>query len=60
MSANPRVSPDGSEVAFLSQLKEGSEENQNIELFIVPVGGGDPTKVNTNYDFTESALIDWT
>ena len=47
---NPIVNPAGDLVAFLS-----SNRNQPaIELFVVPVSGGDPTRVDTSYDFVQS------
>lgn len=59
-SCNPVLSPDGKQVAFVSQV------NTTTELFIVDVTGGNPVKVNTDYDFssvssigTPVALIGW-
>jgi hypothetical protein len=47
---NPLASPGGDQFAFLS-----SNPNQaGTELFVVPVDGGDPTRVDTDYEFTQS------
>lgn len=64
---NPVASPTGDQVAFLSQLTTGND--QSISLFLVPIGGGDPVKVNTSYAFPTtpkfdtvnniSGIIDW-
>lgn len=46
------VSPDASRVAFLSKLTVGTDTLPY--LYIVPVSGGDPIKVSTNYSFDDS------
>ena len=46
---NPVVSPDGTKVAFLSALTTGTDESPY--LYIVPVDGGNPIKISTDYIF---------
>lgn len=46
---NPVVSPDASEIAFLSYLTVGGD--QSYYLYTVPVDGGSPVKVSTDYTF---------
>lgn len=43
------VSPDASRVAFLSALTEGTDKAPY--LYTVPISGGDPTKVSTDFYF---------
>ena len=59
-SRNPIVSPDSSTVAFISGLLSNGAET-SYDLFLVPLDGGEPTKVPTNYTFSryETTLIDW-
>lgn len=45
----PVVSPDGTKVAFLSVLTTGTDESPY--LYTVPVDGGNPVKVSTDYIF---------
>lgn len=55
---NAVVSPDSNQVAFLSKLKTGTD--QSTSLFLIPVDGGDPVKVHTDYPFGDKTyLIDW-
>lgn len=63
---NAVVSPECNKVAFLSKLTSGTK--QETMLYIVPIEGGDPIKVNTTYDFSNPstsqyerwvALMDW-
>lgn len=56
---DPVVSPDKSQVAFLSKLTTGTD--QSGYLFIVPVNGGDPVQVPTEYTFTEgyNTIMAW-
>lgn len=65
---NAVVSPDKSEVAFLSSLTTGTDTN--YYLFTIPVDGGNPVKVQTDYQFNLSRdftvqnshvdfLLDW-
>lgn len=49
INGNPAVSPDGTKVAFLSELNDGTDRRPY--LYIVPVAGGNPVKVSTNYMF---------
>lgn len=64
---NPIADPGGEQFAFLS-----SNPNQSgIELFIESINGGEPTRVDTDYDFTQTGsygtlldsdshpLLDW-
>lgn len=59
---NGMVSPDGAQIAFLS--KTGNRhiyDGDIIDLYIVPISGGDPVKV-TQHSFNlgrTSFLIDW-
>lgn len=46
---NPVVSPDRTKVAFLSALTTGTDESPY--LYIVPVEGGNPVKISTDYIF---------
>lgn len=56
---NPILSPDKSQVAFLSKLTTGTDTSPY--LYIVPVDGGDPVKVPTDYTFDNAAyLLTWT
>lgn len=61
------VSPDKKEVSFLSRLESGTD--QTASLYTVSIDGGDPVKVDTDYDFPndfsvkktyEAGLLDWT
>ncbi len=57
---NAVVSPDSSKVAFLSKLTSGT--NQATELFVIPIDGGEPTKIPTSgisFDNGTAGLIDW-
>ena len=46
----PVVSPEGDRVAFLSRLTTGTDGS--MHLYVVPVEGGEPTLVETDYDLT--------
>lgn len=63
-------SPDGSQVAFMSQPKNGTD----IDIYVMPIEGGDPVKVPTDsfklsnqqacesghgYDSQVTMLVDW-
>lgn len=56
---NAVVSPNGDQVAFLSQLTSGTD--QSTSLFLISIDGGEPTKVNTDYMFNadKCGMIDW-
>ena len=57
---NAVVSPNGDQVAFLSQLTSGTDQSTN--LFLISIDGGEPIKVNTDYTFTAGqhcGMIDW-
>lgn len=58
-NANPVASPDGSQVAFLSHLTSGAD--QAPHLFVVPLSGGEPRKIQTDYGFSSKGtyLMDW-
>lgn len=58
-NTNPVVSPDGSQVAFLSRLTSGTD--QAPHLFVVPLSGGEPRKIQTEYSFSSKGtyLMDW-
>lgn len=64
------LSPDGSQVTFMSQPKNGTE----IDIYVMPLAGGDPVKVPTDgfklsyqqacesgrgYDNQVTMLVDW-
>lgn len=51
---DPVVSPDGTEVAFLSALTTGTDSSPY--LYIVPSEGGDPVKVATDYVFDNNTI----
>lgn len=51
----PVSSPDASKVAFLSKLTTGTDTSPY--LYIVPVDGGDPVKVSTNYKFDDTVIF---
>lgn len=56
---NPILSPDKSQAAFLSKLTTGTDTSPY--LYIVPVDGGDPVKVPTDYTFDNATyLLTWT
>lgn len=53
-----KLSPDKSEVAFLSRLTTGAD--QAWYLYKVSVGGGEPVKISTDYKFDDNCkIIDW-
>lgn len=56
---DPVFSPDGSQVAFLSQLT--TEDGSQPTLFVVSSEGGDPEKIETNYPFVRDTtrLMCW-
>lgn len=55
---NAVVSPDGTQVAFLSKLTSGT--NQSTSLFLISIDGGEPIKVDTDYAFSDKCgMIDW-
>lgn len=65
-NGNAVVAPDGNKVAFLSLLTRSTDES--YELFVVSAKGGNPVKIDTEYDFSEIdrneyrhtvRLIDW-
>ena len=47
----PRFSPDGSEIAYSARY------NGNLDVFVVPVEGGLPTRVT--YDSHDDRMVDW-
>lgn len=51
---NPVVSPDASKVVFLSKLTTGTDTSPY--LYIVPIDGGNPVKVSTDYTFDNNSL----
>ena len=51
---NGVLSPDGSSVAFLSSPKQGTD---SPALYITPLSGGDPIRVETTLSFSDSHSI---
>lgn len=51
---NPIASPNASKVAFLSKLTTGTDASSY--LYIVPIDGGNPVKVSTDYIFDSNNL----
>lgn len=50
------VSPDKLEVAFLSYLSTGTD--QSPSLFVVPVTGGEPAKIGSDYSFSPPSTLE--
>jgi dipeptidyl aminopeptidase/acylaminoacyl peptidase len=46
--ADPRWSPDGQEIAFVSNRTADPETNANTDLWIVPAKGGKPRQLTSN------------
>ena len=46
--ASPSWSPDGREIAFVSNRTEEPDGNSNSDIFLVPSGGGEPRQLTTN------------
>ena len=42
------ISPDGTEVAYTSNIDEVEATSTNNEIFIVPMTGGTPKKISTS------------
>ena len=46
--SDPAFSPDGREIAFVSNRTEEPDANENSDIFLVPASGGSPRKLTTN------------
>lgn len=46
--SQPAWSPDGREIAFVSNRTEEPDGNSNTDIFLVPAGGGEPRQLTTN------------
>jgi dipeptidyl aminopeptidase/acylaminoacyl peptidase len=46
--SQPRWSPDGKQVLFVSNRTDNPDTNRNTDLFVVPSTGGDPKKLTEN------------
>ena len=58
-SYNPVVSPDGTQVAFLSSLRTlAPDADYNAYVFLVSTGGGEPVKVSSDVKFRCNAVSD--
>ena len=47
---NPRFSPDGLQLAYWAGQFRGPASVQNTALFVIPLGGGTPTRVAPDFD----------
>ncbi len=56
--ADPRVSPDGKNVAFIEGLMS-DEGSTGGDVFLIPINGGTPTNLTPNLHGTSRAII-WT
>ena len=55
---NPVVSPQKDKVAFFSKMTKGTD--QSTYLFVVPISGGNPTKIATSFSFSNNTyLLGW-
>jgi len=46
--SQPAWSPDGREIAFVSNRTDEPDGNSNTDIFLVPAGGGEPRQLTTN------------
>ena len=66
MNWNGVVSPDGTEIAFLSMVVDNfGNPTGSVDLYTIPVNGGDPVKIDNHpfefgrYRAGPCQLIDW-
>lgn len=46
--SDPRWSPDGSQIVFVSNRTKDADSNRNSDLFVVSAAGGEPRKLTNN------------
>jgi dipeptidyl aminopeptidase/acylaminoacyl peptidase len=46
--SDPQVSPDGKSVVFVMSELDRSTEKSNSDLYLIPVGGGEPRRLTTS------------
>ena len=52
----PRFSPDGTQLAYWAGQFRGPASVQNTALFVVPLAGGTPTRVASDFDVARDAV----
>ncbi len=52
---DPAIAPDGSRLAFTSDRRGGS----NFDIWLLPVGGGEPTRLTVGEDVGDSYMATW-
>ena len=50
------ISPDGKELAYVTNTERDQSTSTNTDIFVVPIGGGDPKRVTLNTGADRSPL----